>query len=100
MLNLQDPTHKTDFGTSCRRTVFHLLKNPVGNQYIEALRILVPPEILVPVEISAQFERHYLCSTEFFPDPVHQKDFDIYDPVTICNFPKILAQNKYLCVGS
>ena len=79
--------------------MFHLLKNPVGNQYIEALRILVPPEILVPAEISAQFERYYLSSTEFFSRSRNQKDFDIYDPLTICNFPKILAKNKYLCVG-
>ena len=55
MFNFQDPKQKTDFGTSRGRTVFRLLKKPVGNQYPYVLRILVPPEILVPVEISAQF---------------------------------------------
>ena len=50
---LKDPTQKTDFGTSHGRTVFHLLKKPVGNQCLKVLRILVPPEILVPLEISA-----------------------------------------------
>ena len=34
------------------RTVFQLLKNLVGNQYPEVLRILVPPKILVPLQIS------------------------------------------------
>ena len=55
VFNFQDPKQKTDFGTSRGRTVFRLLKKPVGNQYPYVLRILVPPEILVPVEISAQF---------------------------------------------
>ena len=36
--------------------MFHLLKKPVGNQYLEVLRILVPPEILVPLQISAILE--------------------------------------------
>ena len=35
-----------------------------GNQYLEVLRILVPPETLVLLEISAKFERHGLCSTD------------------------------------
>ena len=35
-----------------------------------------------------------------FPDRRHKKSFDIYDPVTICNFPKTLPQNKYICVGA
>ena len=100
MFNFQDPSHKTDFGTSHERAVFHLLKKPVGNQYLNVLRILVPPKILVPLEIYAHFERHSLCSTEYIPDPIHKKGFDIYDPVTICNFPEKLAQNKYMCVGS
>ena len=55
VLNFQGPTHKSDFCTSCGTIVFHLLKKPVGNQYLEVLRILVPPEILVPLQISAQF---------------------------------------------
>ena len=59
VFSLEDPTHKTDFGTSCEKTVFHLLKKPVGKQYLKVLRIFIPPEILVPLEISVQFERHY-----------------------------------------
>ena len=66
VFNFEGPTHKTEFGTSCGRTVFHLLKKPVGNQYLEVLRILVPLEILVSLQISAEFETHYLCSTEHF----------------------------------
>ena len=80
--------------------MFHLPRKLVGNQYLEVLRILVPREILVPLEIAAQFERHYLCSIEYFLDPIHQKDFDIYDQVAIFNFIKKFAQNKYICVGS
>ena len=63
MFNFQDSTHKTDFGTSRGRKDFHLLKTSVGKQYPEVLRILVPPEILFPLEISAQFETHLLSST-------------------------------------
>ena len=65
MFNFQDSTHKTDFGTSRGRKDFHLLKKPVGKQDPEVLRILVPPEILVPLEISAQFETHFLSSTKY-----------------------------------
>ena len=35
-----------------------------------------------------------------FRDLIPKRDFDIYEPVTNCNFPKKLAQNKYVCVGS
>ena len=76
--------------------MFHLLKKSVGNQYLKVLIILVPPEILNPLEISAQFERHYLWSTEYFPDLIHKKDFDIYDPVTSRNLPTKLPPNKYM----
>ena len=65
MFNFQDSTHKTDFGTSRGRKDFHLLKKPVGKQDPEVLRILVPREILVPLEISAQFETHFLSSTKY-----------------------------------
>ena len=64
VFNFQDSTHKTDFGTSRGRKDFHLLKKPVGKQYPEVLRILVLPEILVLLEISAQFETHFLSSTK------------------------------------
>ena len=84
VFNFRDPTHKTDLGTSRERTVFHLLKKPVGNQYLKVFRILVPREILVPLEISAQFERNSVCSSEdFFPDPFYKKGFSIDDQVTI-----------------
>ena len=55
MFDSQDSTHKTEFGTSRGKIVLHLLENPVGNQFLKVLRILVPPEILVPLEISARF---------------------------------------------
>ena len=66
VLYFQDPTHKTEFGTSRGRIVFHLLKKPVGIQYLKVVRILVLPEILVFLEISAQFERDSLRSNEYF----------------------------------
>ena len=59
VFDFQDSTHKTEFGISPERIVFHLLKEPVGNQYFKVLRILVAPEILVQLEISAQFEKEY-----------------------------------------
>ena len=64
VFNFEDPTHKSDFGTSSVEAVFHFLKNPEGNRYLEVLKILVPTEILVPLEIFAEFERHSLYSTE------------------------------------
>ena len=64
LFNLEDLTHKTDFGTSRGRTEFHLLKKPVGSQYLKVLTILVSPKILGPLEISEQFNSHSLCSTE------------------------------------
>ena len=66
VFDLHNSTHKTEFGTSRGRTVSHLLKKLVGKQYLKVLRILVPPEILVLLEMCAQFERGFLCSTEYF----------------------------------
>ena len=66
VFDFQDSPRKTEFGTSRERAVFHLLKKPVGNQYLKVLRILVPSEILVHLEISAQYERQSLRSTEYF----------------------------------
>ena len=58
LFNFQHLKEKTIFGIYCGRTVFHLLRKVVGNQYPEVLRISVSPEILVPLGIFAQFERH------------------------------------------
>ena len=66
VLNFQDPTNKTAFGTFHGRTVFHLLKKLVGNQYLKVLRILVPPDILVLLELSTELEKESLCLTEYF----------------------------------
>ena len=98
MLYFQDSTHKTESGNSRRRIVFHLPKKPVGSQYLKVLRILVLPEILVLLEISAQFERDSLCSNEYFSRFDIKKGFSTYGPMTICNFTEKLAQNKYICV--
>ena len=43
-----------------------LPKEQVGNEYPEVLRVLLPPEILVSLEISAQFEMHSACSSKDF----------------------------------
>ena len=59
VLYFQKPIQKTDFGISRGRTVFHLLKKPMGSQYLKVLNILVSPDILIPLEVSAQFERHF-----------------------------------------
>ena len=99
VFNFQDPTQETYFGTSRGWKVFHYLKKPVRKQYIKHIRILVPSKILVPLKISAQFERHSLFQLNIFRDPIHKNGFDISDPVTICNFPEKLAQSKYICLG-
>ena len=38
------------------RTVLDLPQKQLGNQYMEVLRILPPPQILVPTTISERFE--------------------------------------------
>ena len=67
-----------------------MYKKANGNQYVYFLRILVPPQILVPLVISVKFGMHCLCSINF-QDHLHKSDFDIYHPVTIPNFPQMLA---------
>ena len=81
-------------------TVFRLSKKRVGNQYLKFLRILVPAEILVPLQISAQFERHslYMFNRIFFQLPYMKKAFPFYDQVTICNIAEKFAQSKYIYV--
>ena len=66
VFNFQELQQRTDINTSGGRIVPQLLKKPVGNQYLEVLKVLVPPESLVPLLICAQFERDYLCSTHYF----------------------------------
>ena len=44
LINFQDPTlDQGDFDTYFGWTVFHLPERLLGNQYLEVLRILVPP---------------------------------------------------------
>ena len=54
LIYLQDPTLLGDFDKCGGKTVFHLSDNLVGNQYLEIVRILVPPQILVPLPVSAK----------------------------------------------
>ena len=63
LFNFEDPTHTSDFGTYCGRTAFHLLKKLVQNQYLEVVTILFPPEMVVPLAISAKLERNCKCSS-------------------------------------
>ena len=78
MFDSQDSTHKTEFGTSRGKIVLHLLENPVGNQFLKVLRILVPPEILVPLEISARFgESLLMFNWIFFQIPYIKKVFPL-----------------------
>ena len=100
MFNFQEPARKSHFGTSSTETVFHFLKKPVGNEYIEVPRILAPPEILVLQTFLHNSRGSANVQLNIFPDPIHKKGFDIYDPVTVDNFPKKLAKNKYIWVGS
>ena len=49
VFNFQELQQRTDINTSGGRIVPQLLKKPVGNQYLEVLKVLVPPESLVPL---------------------------------------------------
>ena len=100
LFNFQDLTRKCYFDAYCGRAVFYLLKKLVGNQYLELLRILVPPEILVSLAIPANFSHTAYVQLINVQDPVHKTDFDIYNPVTISSFPLKLAQNQYICVAT
>ena len=78
MFDSEDSTHKTEFGTSRGKIVLHLLENPVGNQFLKVLRILVPPEILVPLEICARFgESLLMFNWIFFQIPYIKKVFPL-----------------------
>ena len=48
LINFQEPTFNKDdgFDTDCGKTVFHLPERLLANQYLDFLRILVPPQIL------------------------------------------------------
>ena len=98
VFNFKGPTHNTEFGTYCGRTVFHLLKKPVGNQYLDVLRIFVPTEVLIPLEILRNLRGTTYVQGNIFPDPTHKKGPGpvSYDLVTIFNFLEKLAQNKYM----
>ena len=98
LFNFQHPKQKIYLGTYCGRTVFHLLRKLVGNQYPDVLRILVPPEILVLWKFLLNLRGSTYVQLNIFPDPILKKDFDIDEPVIICNFPKKLPINKYICV--
>ena len=99
MFNFQEPARKSHFGTSSAETVFHFLKKPVGNEYIEVPRILVPPEILVLQTFLHNSRGSANVQLNIFRDHIHEKDFYIYDPVRVDNFPKKLAKSKYIWVG-
>ena len=58
---------------------------------MDFLRTLVPPQILVPLVISVKLGRHCYVQLINFQNHVHKSDFDIYHPVTIPNFPQMLA---------
>ena len=49
VFNFEHSAHKSDLDAYCGSIVFLLLKKPAGKHYLEVFRILVPPEILVPV---------------------------------------------------
>ena len=95
MFHSQEPTHKSLFGTSSAEIVFRFLKKPVGNQYPEVLRILVPPQILVLHKFLHNLRGTAYVQMNNFPDLIHKKDFDIYDPVTIYNFS--CSKQIYMC---
>ena len=94
MCNFQDPTLTSDFDKYCRSTVFHLPEKLVVNHYLEVHRILVPLQMINPLK--------NLRGTGYVQliDYIHKNDFDLYDLVTISNFPQKLAQNQYICVAT
>ena len=100
VLNVQDPTQETDFGTSRGRKVFHFLKRIVRNKYPKVLRILVPPEILVPSKFLHNLRGTPYVQLNILPNAIHKSGLNISDPVTISNFPEKLSQSKYICAVS
>ena len=62
--------------------------------------MLVSPEILVPRIFLQNLRGTAYVQLNNLPDPTHQKDIDIFQPVTNYNVPKKVAQNKCTCVRS
>ena len=58
LIYFQNRALKGYFDKYYGRTVFHLPEKVVGNQYLDVLRILVPPQITVPLPLSTKFENY------------------------------------------
>ena len=67
LFDFQDCTHNTEFGTSRGRTVFNLLEKLAGNQNLDILRILAPPEILVLLEFLQNLRGTLYAQLNSFP---------------------------------
>ena len=77
--------------------IFGFTKKARGNQYLDVLRMLVLPWILVPLATPAKFRGNSYVQLMNLQDHRHESDFDIYLLVTISSFPQKLAQNRYIC---
>ena len=67
LIYFQDPTLKGYFDKYLGRTVFHLPEKVVGNQYLDVLRILVPPQITVSLHLSSKFDNYCQRKSDLFP---------------------------------
>ena len=78
---------------------FIYLKSQWGTNISRFQEYQFPLRFQFPWKFLHNLRRNPYVQLNIFPDPIHKKGFSIYDPVTICNFPEKLAQNKYICVG-
>ena len=77
--------------------MFQLPETLVGNQYLEVLRILVPPQKLVPYLFLENLIGTTYVQLINFKGHTHKSDFDIYNAVTIFNFLEKVVENQYRC---
>ena len=75
--------------------MFQLPETLVGNQYLEVLRILVPPQKLVPYLFLENLIGATYVQLINFKGHTQKSDFDIYNAVTIFNFPEKVVENQY-----
>ena len=75
--------------------MFQLPETLVGNQYLEVLRILVPPQKLVPYLFLENLIGGTYVQLINFKGHTQKSDFDICNAVTIFNFPEKVVENQY-----
>ena len=93
--------HKEDFDTYCGKSL-SFTRNISGEPISRSSQNISSPS---DISSSSNFCKTWCGSIAYvqqinFQDHIHKRDFDIYYPLTISDFPQMQAQNQYVCVGT